>query len=130
MSARKWLRHELRQLSDHLHEQGVSVSHVTVRRLLQENQYSLKTNRKERSQSSPECDRQFRYIERVKQLFIRAGHPVISVDSKKKEVIGGFKNPRRLWQREPEEVNVHDFPSQGSVRATPYGIYDVVHNLG
>lgn len=130
MSGRKWLRHDLRQLSDHLQEQGVSVSHVTVRRLLQEHQYSLKTNRKERSQSSPERNRQFRYIERVKQLFIRAGHPVISVDSKKKEVIGDFKNPGRLWQREPEEVNVHDFPLQGTVRATPYGIYDVVHNLG
>jgi Rhodopirellula transposase DDE domain len=130
MSGRKWLRHDLRQLSDDLQERGVTISHVTVRRLLQEHQYSLKTNRKERSESSPERDRQFRYIERVKQLFIRAGHPVISVDSKKKEVIGDFKNPGRLWQREPEEVNVHDFPSQGVVRATPYGIYDVVHNLG
>jgi Rhodopirellula transposase DDE domain len=130
MSGRKWLRYDLRQLSDDLQERGVTISHVTVKRLLQEHQYSLKTNRKERSESSPERDRQFRYIERVKQLFIRAGHPVISVDSKKKEVIGDFKNPGRLWQREPEEVNVHDFPSQGVVRATPYGIYDVVHNLG
>ncbi|PSB26383.1 ISAzo13-like element transposase-related protein [Stenomitos frigidus] len=50
--------------------------------------------------------------------------------AKKKELIGDFKNPGRAWQREPEEVNVHDFPSDGVVRATPYGIYDVIHNLG
>jgi Rhodopirellula transposase DDE domain len=101
-----------------------------VRRLLKAENYSLKANRKERSESGLERDRQFRYIERVKQLFIRAGHPVISVDTKKKELIGDFKNPGRSWNRQPEEVNVHDFPSDGIVRATPYGIYDVVQNLG
>jgi len=67
MSERKWL-HDLRQLSDNLQQRGVTVGHVTVRRLLQEHQYALKTNRKERSESSPERDRQFHYIERVKQF--------------------------------------------------------------
>jgi hypothetical protein len=130
MSERKWLRRDLRQLSQALQQVGVTVSHVTVRRLLQQQKYALKANRKEHSESALERDRQFRYIERVKHLFIRAGHPVISVDTKKKELIGDFKNPGRSWQREPEVVNVHDFPSDGVVRATPYGIYDVIHNLG
>jgi hypothetical protein len=130
MSGRKWLRRDLRQLSQDLQQVGVSVSHVTVRRLLKAQKYSLKTNRKEHSESGVERDRQFRYIERVKRLFIQAGHPVISVDAKKKELIGNFKNPGRSWQREAEQVDVHDFPSDAVVKATPYGIYDVIHNLG
>lgn len=130
MSGRKWLRRDLRQLSQSLQQRGVNVSHVSVRRILKGQKYSLKANRKERSESSSDRNRQFRYIERVKQIFIRAGHPVISVDAKKKELIGDFKNSGRTWQREAEEVNVHDFLSDGVVRATPYGIYDVIHNLG
>lgn len=130
MSGRKWLRRDLRQLSQTLQQEGISVSHVTVRRLLQQQNYSLKANRKELSESNDQRDRQFRYIERVKRLFMEAGHPVISVDAKKKELIGDFKNPGRNWQREPEEVGVHDFPSDDVVKATPYGIYDLIHNRG
>jgi hypothetical protein len=130
MSGRKWLRRDLRQLSQQLQQLGVSVSHVTLRRILKQQNYSLKSNRKEQSESSLQRDLQFRYIERVKPVFVRAGHPVISVDAKKKELIGNFKNPGRCWQREAEAVDVHDFPSDAVVRATPYGIYDVVHNLG
>lgn len=124
------MRRDLKQLSQELGQGGIRVSPVTVRRILKAQNYSLKANRKERSASGLERDRQFRYIERVKQLFIRAGHPVISVDTKKKELIGDFKNPGRSWNRTPEEVSVHDFFSEGIVRATPYGIYDVVQNLG
>ena len=130
MSGRKWLRRDLRQLSQDLQQVGITLSHVTVRRILKQQKYSLQANRKEHSESAVERDRQFRSIERVKRLFVRAGHPVISVDAKKKELIGNFKNPGRSWQREAEEVDVHDFPSDAVVRATPYGIYDVVHNLG
>lgn len=130
MSGRKWLRRDLRQLSQDLQQVGVRLSHVTVRRLLKQQKYSLKANRKEHSESGLERNRQFRYIERVKRLFIHSGHPVISVDAKKKELIGNFKNPGRSWQREAEEVDVHDFPSDAVVKATPYGIYDVIHNLG
>jgi Rhodopirellula transposase DDE domain len=130
ISGRKWLRRDLRQLSRALHEMETPLSHVTIRRLLHQQKYSLKTNRKEFSESASERNRQFRYIERVKKLFIQAGHPVISVDAKKKELIGDFKNPGRSWQQEPEVVSVHDFPEKNSVRATPYGIYDIQHNLG
>jgi Rhodopirellula transposase DDE domain len=130
MSGKKWLRRDLRQLSRALHKGGVTVSHVTVRRLLKQQNYSLKSNRKEHSESSEERDLQFRYIERVKRLFIRAGHPVISVDAKKKELIGNFNNPGQSWKREPEKVDTHNFPSDAIAKATPYGIYDVLHNLG
>ncbi|MEA5464910.1 ISAzo13 family transposase [Leptothoe sp. PORK10 BA2] len=130
MSGQQWLRRDLRYLSRALQASGASVSHMTVRRLLKQQGYSLKANRKEHSPSSLERDRQFRYIERVKRLFVRAGHPIISVDAKKKELIGNFKNPGRSWQHATEEVDVHDFPSSGIIRATPYGIYDVCHNLG
>ncbi|NJL56450.1 hypothetical protein HC928_15680 [bacterium] len=108
----------------------VNVSHVTVRRLLKQQKYSLQSNRKEQSESSVERDLQFRYIERVKRLFIQAGHPVISVDAKKKELIGNFNNPGQSWKHEPERVDAHNFPSDAIAKATPYGIYDVIHNLG
>jgi hypothetical protein len=63
-------------------------------------------------------------------LFKAAGHPIISVDTKKKELIGNFKNPGRTWSRQAERVNVYDFPSNAVCRAVPYGVYDVQHNLG
>jgi hypothetical protein len=122
ISGRKWLRRDLRELSRVLHEMEIALSHVTIRRLLGQQKYSLKTNRQEFSDSAPQRNRQFRYIERVKKLFIQAGHLVISVDAKKKELIGDFKNPGRSWQQEPEVVNVHDFPDEDTMRATPYSI--------
>lgn len=130
MGGKKWIRHSLRQLRKMLQSKGLSLSHETIRHLLQDAEYSLKGNRKSISQSVPDRDAQFRYIRRVKQLFMRAGHPVISVDSKKKELIGNFKNPGQVWKHEPERVNVHDFPKDAQAKAVPYGIYDVVHNLG
>jgi len=130
MSRQKWLRGSLRHLRQKLEEQGYKISLMTLRRLLVEQDYSLKSNQKEVAEATPDRDRQFRYIQRVKQVFLKAGHPIISVDAKKRELVGNFKNPGRLWRREPERVNVHDFPSDAIAKATPYGIYDVVHNLG
>ena len=104
---------------------------MTVRRLLKERDYSLKANRKRLTgPAHPDRDRQFRYLERVKQHFLAAGYPVISVDAKKKELVGNFKNPGRTWCRGAEEVNVHDFRQDAVGRAVPYGIYDLAHNLG
>lgn len=130
MNQQKWLRGSLRHLRQQLQAQGFEISLMTLRRLLLAQGYSLQANRKEASQSSLQRDRQFRYIQRVKQLFINAGHPVISVDAKKRELIGNFKNSGRLWRQKAERVNSHDFPSQATVTAIPYGIYDLVHNLG
>jgi hypothetical protein len=131
MSGRKWVRSSLRQLSEALRKRGYLVGRMTVRRLLHKLDYSLKANRKEQTgPPHPDRNRQFRYIERVTQLFMAAGHPVISVDSKKKELIGNFKNSGQAWCRRAEEVNVHDFRQDAVGRAVPYGIYDLTHNEG
>jgi hypothetical protein len=104
---------------------------MTIRRLLKKQDYSLKANRKEfTGPPHPDRDRQFRYIRRVRQVFQAAGHPVISIDTKKKELIGNFKNPGQVWCRYAEKVNVHDFRHDALGRAAPYGIYDLTHNEG
>lgn len=104
---------------------------MSIRRLLKQNKYSLKANRKSvASTQHPQRNQQFRYIRRVKVRFIRAGHPVISVDTKKKELIGNFKNAGQQWCQLPEQVNGHDFPGHATARAVPDGIYDGVHNQG
>ncbi|MFL7793372.1 MAG: ISAzo13 family transposase [Anaerolineae bacterium] len=131
ITGRKWVRRSLRQLSKALRKQGYSIGRMTVGRLLRGLDYSLKSNRKEDSgPPHPDRNRQFRYIERVKKLFMAAGHPVISVDTKKKELIGNFKNPGQAWCRQAEIVNVHDFRQDAKGRAVPYGIYDLTHNEG
>lgn len=130
MSEKKWVRRSLRQLSRALQTEGFQASAMTVRRLLRETGYSLKGNQKENTSPHPERDRQFRYIARVKQCFLGAGHPVVSIDMKKKELIGNFKNAGRTWCQETERVNVHDFRSDALGLAAPYGIYDLQHNLG
>ena len=78
--------------------------------------------------SHPDRNCQFEYIAQQKAEFQQAGLPVISVDTKKKELIGNFKNSGRAWSKEAEQVNTHDFPSQSSGRAVPYGIYDLRRN--
>jgi len=131
MTGQKWVRRSLRQLSKALRKQGYSVGRMTVRRLLKGLDYSLKSNRKEDSgPPHADRDRQFRYIGRVTRLFMAAGRPVISVDTKKKELIGNFKNPGQTWRRQAQMVNVHDFRHDAEGRAVPYGIYDLTHNEG
>ena len=131
MSERKYVRKSLRKLSKSLENEGYNVSPPTVARLLKQNDYSLQANRKSLTgKSHPDEGLQLKYIRRVKKLFLRAGHPVISVDSKKKELIGNFKNKGRTWRRQAKLVNKYDFPSQAVARATPYGIQDLKHKLG
>lgn len=131
MNQKKWVRCSLRHLSGELAEQDHEISHVTVRRLLKEKGYTLQSNRKElASKQHPDRDRQFRYIKRVRNLFCSAGHPIVSVDTKKKELIGNFKNNGRAWRRQAELVNTHDFRTDALGRAVPYGIYDIQNNLG
>lgn len=131
MSSKKWVRKTLRQLGEDLGKSGFRAGHLTVGRMLKDMGFSLKTNRKQVTESQhPDRDRQFQYIRRVKKLYQAAGHPIISVDTKKKELIGNFKNDGRVWCRKPDEVNVHDFPSDSVGRAVPYGIYDLSHNWG
>jgi hypothetical protein len=93
--------------------------------------FSLRTNRKRRAEvHHPDRGRQFRFLRRLRKLYLSRGWPVISVDTKKKEWIGPFKNPGRTWRRAAREVLAHDFPSCAVGRAIPYGIYDVAHNDG
>ena len=114
MSAKKWVRGSLRKLKQALGEQGYKICQMTVRRLLKDLEYSLQANCK-RFTGPPHSDRdrQFRYIARVKKLFLADGCPVISTDTKKKELIGNFKNAGRIWCDQPEVVNAHGFSQAG-----------------
>jgi hypothetical protein len=128
----KWVRFSLRKLSLEMEKLGYGISLMTLSSLLRENDYSLRANVKSKEPSSnhPERNTQFEYIDQKKQEFKEAGLPMISIDTKKKELIGNFKNAGRVWGEEAEQVNGHDFPSLSSGKATPYGIYDVTRNRG
>jgi Rhodopirellula transposase DDE domain len=142
MSQTKWVRSSLRHLSRRLAAAGHGVSAPTVGRLLRKLGYGLKANLKSREAGSthPERNRQFEYIEAQRQLFEQAGLPIISVDTKKKELIGDFKNGGQAWCQQAQEVNAHDLLQDAVGRAVPccavpccavpYGSYDVRHNVG
>lgn len=131
MSEQKWQRSSLRQLADELAQVGHWVSHTTVGRLLREMDYSLKANVKRLAGAAhPDRERQFVYLNSQKQAFLAAGLPVISVDTKKKELIGNFKNHGQIWCQEATAVNDHDFEQDALGKAVPYGIYDLQHNRG
>lgn len=125
-----WTGKRLNQLSGELRQFDIHVSPQTVRRLLDRLGYALHANAKSISVSSAERDRQFGCIAQQKQRFLRRGLPIISVDTKKKELVGLFKNTGRVWSREPVPVNDHDFRSQAIGMASPYGIYDLIANAG
>jgi Rhodopirellula transposase DDE domain len=133
MSPLRWTCKSTRQLATALQQRGHQVSERVVRTLLHEARYSLQANAKTREGSRhPDRDAQFQYLnERVKH-FLAQGWPVVSVDAKKKELVGSFKNGGREWQPtgEPEQVNVHDFPDPALGKAIPYGIYAVGRNAG
>lgn len=125
------MRSSLRQLSRRLAQIGHPASPPTVGRLLKKLNYSLKANvKKEAGKDHPDRDKQFSYIQTQKQSFQDAGLPIISVDTKKKELIGNFRNAGQAWCKEAEVVNVHDFPQDAVGRAVPYGIYEVNSNRG
>ena len=132
MSEQKWVRSSLRQLSARLAAIGHGISPPTVGRLLRRLGYALRVNAKkqEASAAHPERNCQFEYIQAQKQRFEAANCPIISVDTKKKELIGNFKNAGQAWKLQPEAVNVHDFPQDAVGKAVPYGIYDLKQNRG
>jgi hypothetical protein len=123
----KTTRHAAKELRRH----GMRLSHTTVGRLLRERGYSLRTNRKRLARKhEPERDRPFRVMERQRRRFFRQGFPVISVDTKKKEWVGNFKNPGGCWRKQSRDVLDHDFASDALGRAIPFGIYDEGRNTG
>lgn len=133
MSFLKWTNKSIYAIADALQSQGHRISGETVRRLLKDQKYTLQNNRKNREGISyPERDEQFRYINKTVKGFVMEQQPVISVDCKKKELVGNFKNPGKTWRKkgEPEEVNIHDFPQLGKGKAIPYGTYDIALNSG
>lgn len=132
MSGKKWSRQTPGKIASCLQERlHLHVSAATVYRLLSQLDYSLKVNCKTLAAGThPDRNDQFSRLESFRRQFKAAGDPVISVDTKKKELIGLFKNPGQVWCREAQKVNDHDFRSQALGIAAPYGIYDVGFNAG
>ena len=133
MSPLRWTCKSTRQLSEALARRGFAVSHRVTGELLHHLGYNLQANAKTREgKQSPDRDAQFRYISEASGRYLAAGWPVISVDTKKKELVGDFKNGGREWQPtgHPEEVQVHDFPDPRIGKAIPYGVYDLGWDLG
>ncbi len=131
----RWTCKSVRKLAEELQHKGHAVSYQTVAELLHQLDYSLQANQKTLEGSQhPDRDQQFEYINRKAQRYLKQGEPVISVDTKKKELVGDFKNAGREWQPQdqPEKVRVHDFeirqPDKGKV--APYGVYDLGRNVG
>ena len=133
MSPLRWTCKSVRTLATELTRQGHGVSHQTVSEILQESGYSLQANRKTREGSGhPDRNAQFEHIARRAKQFQQRGQPVISVDTKKKELVGDFKNAGREWhpKGQPTAVRVHDFQDDELGKAIPYGVYDLGANAG
>jgi len=133
MSPLRWTSKSVRHLAERLQRMGHQVSRQLVAELLTAAGYSLQANRKTREGSfHPDRDAQFRYINQQVRRFQAARQPVISVDTKKKELVGDFKNPGREWRARgrPTPVRVHDFLIPARGKAIPYGVYDLTRNAG
>jgi len=137
MTGLLWTRKATRKIAAELQREGIIVSDKTVACLLDELGYSLQANRKKIALSGKgsrkqraDRDLQFRRICRMRERFARKQYPIISVDTKKKELIGNFKNSGRLWRNRPCDVADHDFPSYAEAKIAPYGIYDTIANKG
>lgn len=129
----RWTCKSLRQLESELVTQGYSVSHTSIGSLLKKLGYSLQGNRKTlEGTNHPDRNAQFEYINARTEEAVRTRQPVISVDTKKKELVGQFKNGGKEWrpQGDPEQVNVYDFVDKELGRANPYGVYDLANNAG
>ena len=131
----RWTCKSVRKLAEQLRQQGHAVSYQTVAELLHAMDYSLQANQKTLEGSRhADRDQQFEYINRKARRYLRQGEPVISVDTKKKELVGDFKNAGREWQpkSQPQQVRVHDFAIReaGKGKVAPYGVYDLGRNEG
>lgn len=129
----RWTCKSTRKLAEALHQKGHSVSHSTVAMLLDEMGYSLQANRKTtEGKQHPDRNAQFEYINKRVRSYQRSGQPVISVDTKKKEKVGDFKNDGQEWhpRGNPEKVRVHDFIDKELGKVAPYGVYDLTKNDG
>src|SRR3984957_15218097 len=131
MTGLRWSRRTTTTIADELGKLGIAVSPNTVGRLLHDMGYSLRVNQKQIStSSSPNRNLQFEYLAELRYRFQRRHLPIVSVDSKKRELVGNFKNPGRRWESAPRCVYDHDFRTDSIGVAIPYGIYDVMENRG
>lgn len=133
MSPLRWTAKSTSKLCLELRQQGHQVGERTVAHLLHELDYSLQANAKTREgKDHPDRDSQFKYISSQVTEFQSRGQPIISVDTKKKELVGNFKNPGKEWEPKgrPQEVNTHDFPDPDVGKGIPYGVYDQIRNAG
>lgn len=131
MSKLKWTCKSTRKIVEILSKKNLNVSNVTVMNILKEQGYSLQSNKKMLSgRNHPDRDAQFCYINKLVNKFAHKNYPVISVDTKKKELVGNFKNSGQTWQKDAIEVFDHDFKSLGEGIAIPYGAYDINRNEG
>jgi len=129
----RWICKSTRSISTDLKRQNHSISHTKVAQVLHDLKYSLQSNLKtEEGSDHPDRDGQFKHINSCVKRYLDRGFPVISVDTKKKELIGNYRNAGRQWLpgKSPKEVQGHDFPSPDVPRAYPYGIYDIGRNHG
>lgn len=125
----RWTRKTTEKVASELRALGIQVSARTVSRLLKAMDFSLRVNHKKRSHGSPQDrDAQFANIADLREDFAASGDPLISIDTKKKELVGSFRNAGRAWTSTPTIVNDHDFPSLAEGKAVPYGIYDLLAN--
>jgi hypothetical protein len=128
-SSLKWKRKSLRKLSATLGQEHPA-SPPTVGRLLGQLNYSRKVNRKTMGVSSPDRNEQFEYLQAQKRAFFERDWPLLCIDTKKRELIGLFRNPGEVWCRDPHRVNVYDFRSLAEGIAIPYGLYDPIQDAG
>jgi hypothetical protein len=129
----RWTIKSLRQIARALHDLGHGISHTSVGAVLRACGYSLQANRKTREGSHhPDRNAQFEHINQTVRAALAEGQPAISVDAKKKELVGDFKNAGRTWRPrgQPEAVRAHDFPIPELGKAVPYGVYDIGANSG
>ena len=131
MTGVKWTRRTTAKIATELRSVGIDVSAGTVARILKDLGYSLRVNQKRVSLGSgPDRNEQFEYISGKRTSFSDRDLPIVSIDAKKKEKVGNFKNNGTAWSKDPALVLDHDFPSNATGKATPYGIYDVRANRG
>lgn len=131
MTFQIWFKNTLRSIHERLIKKGFYAALGTIASTLKDLGYSLKVNTKKKVwKNHPDRNIQFEYIENIRNYFLDAKKPVISIDTKKKETIGLFKNDGRSWQKKSIEVYDHDFPAYGKGKLIPFGIYDISLNQG
>ena len=131
MTGLQWTRRTTEKIAHELKRLAIDVCPNTVAKILKQLRFSLRANHKKLSRrSDPDRDQQFLYIAELRERFANAGEPIVSIDTKKKELIGNFKNPGRAWSLQAVLVNDHDFRSEAEGLAVPYGVYDTLANRG